>query len=116
MPNDPQLISIIESEKNYGLNYLWAILNSKLATFYHFNSSPKATKGAFPKILVYDVKNFPLPKSINNDRLLTLVNEVIEIKNLNPEADITALDDEIDDIVYKLYGLTPEEIAIVENG
>lgn len=113
--NDPSVLIIKENEVSFDIEILLAILNSKLATFYHFNTSPKATKGAFPKILVYDIKNFPLPKSIENDRLLTLVNEVIEIKNLNPVADITALDDEIDKIVYDLYGLTEEEIAIVEN-
>jgi len=32
------------------------------------------------------------------------------------EATIRKLDDEIDERVYELYGLTPEEIAIVKNG
>ena len=59
--NDPQLINIIYKEvKTLSLKVLWAILNSSLATFYHFNHSPKATKGAFPKILIADLKNFPL--------------------------------------------------------
>ena len=38
------------------------ILNSCIGTFFHFNASPKATKGDFPKILVKDIKEFPLPK------------------------------------------------------
>ena len=51
--NDPAIINIIKNKKgDFELKTLLAILNSKLATFYHFNSSPKATKGAFPKILV----------------------------------------------------------------
>jgi hypothetical protein len=32
-----------------------------------------------------------------------------------PIADIFALEKQIDDMVYALYGLTPEEIAIVEG-
>ena len=51
----------MDSNNNYPLEIVLAILNSKLATFYHFNHSPKATKGAFPKILVKDLKEFPLP-------------------------------------------------------
>lgn len=74
--NDPQIISIIENERKvFPIEYLWVILNSKLATFYHFNSSPKATKGAFPKILVDDIKNFPIP-SINPDYLPGIINLV----------------------------------------
>jgi hypothetical protein len=33
----------------------------------------------------------------------------------NPEADTSALEREIDFMVYELYGLSEEEIAIVEN-
>lgn len=41
--HDPQLIAVIPKDDS-SLNILWAVLNSKLATFYHFNHSPKATK------------------------------------------------------------------------
>ena len=36
-------------------------------------------------------------------------------KKENPSADTSALEKKIDEIVYKLYGLTEEEIAIVEG-
>ena len=36
-------------------------------------------------------------------------------KQRDPAADTTALEREIDQLVYKLYELTPEEIAIVEG-
>jgi hypothetical protein len=36
-------------------------------------------------------------------------------KKRNPEADVSALEGEIDQLVYKLYGLTKEEIAVVEG-
>lgn len=58
--NDPAII-IIKSSNVYSIFALLCILNSKLATFYHFNSSPKATKGAFPKLLINDIREFPLP-------------------------------------------------------
>jgi adenine-specific DNA-methyltransferase len=37
------------------------------------------------------------------------------LKKENLEADITALEREIDLMVYDLYGLSEEEIGIVEN-
>lgn len=33
----------------------------------------------------------------------------------NPEADVSALEGSIDQLVYKLYNLTPAEIDIVEG-
>ena len=71
--HDPQLISIIQkSNGDLSLEALWCILNSKLASYYHFNFSPKATKGAFPKILVRDIKEFPIPDNIPNQLLQNL--------------------------------------------
>ena len=37
------------------------------------------------------------------------------IRQENPAADTSALEREIDERVYKLYGLTEEEIKIVEG-
>ena len=50
-----------------------------------------------------------------NSLLVEKVNQILSLKKENPEADTTALEKEIDQMVYKLYGLTEEEIAIVEN-
>jgi len=36
-------------------------------------------------------------------------------KKRDPKTDITALEREIDRLVYELYGLTEDEIAIVEG-
>ncbi|MFN4235451.1 MAG: Eco57I restriction-modification methylase domain-containing protein [Bacteroidia bacterium] len=116
--NDPAIIIIKDNPTSYPLECLLAILNSKLATFYHFNSSPKATKGAFPKILVYDVNNFPLPKQIDSNIqkiLETLVEQILAKKAQEHSADTTELENQIDQLVYQLYELTEEEIAIIEN-
>jgi hypothetical protein len=40
---------------------------------------------------------------------------ILIAKKANPQADTTALETEIDQMVYELYGLTEEEIAIVEG-
>lgn len=114
--NDPQLISIIKKSNTADLDVLWAILNSKLATFYHFNHSPKATKGLFPKILIQDLKDFPLPeipKKIT-EILKSKVKEIIELKRVDPQYDTSQLENEIDHIVYHLYGLTYDEVLIID--
>jgi hypothetical protein len=47
--------------------------------------------------------------------LITLVNQILAAKKKDPNADTSVLEKEIDEMVYALYGLTPEEIAIVEG-
>lgn len=113
--NDPQLLPIIAKEGSLeSLYYLWGILNSKLATFYHFNHSPKATKGAFPKILVQDIKDFPLPVVSNDVKsiITELVKQVLE--NHSKGLDTKTDEQQIDLIVYHLYGLTYDEVLIVD--
>ena len=46
---------------------------------------------------------------------LTLVDEIIAAKTTTPDADVLSLENEVDRVVYSLYGLTAEEIAIVEK-
>ncbi len=89
-----------------------------MATFYHFNSSPKATKGAFPKILVYDINNFPLPKdpdekSIN--KLEELVDKILKMKAVNIDCDTSEFDNQIDKLVYGIYNLKQKEIKLIEK-
>lgn len=113
--NDPSVLIVLSSEE-YSSKVLVAILNSKLATFYHFNNAPKATKGAFPKILVKDIKEFPLPE-INNKQeaiIINLVDRILGAKKSDPTADTSTLENEIDFMVYKLYGLVYEEVLTID--
>lgn len=50
-----------------------------------------------------------------HDAIVSLVEGILAAKQANPAADTSALEREIDQQVYALYGLTPEEIAIVEG-
>lgn len=113
--NDPSII-IVKESRDYPIEILVGIMNSKLATFFHFNHSPKATKGAFPKILVQDIKEFPLPKVNSDERkiLMRLVDDVTTIKKGKSIADTSALENQIDFLVYHLYGLTYDEVFIVD--
>ncbi|MCW3805731.1 Eco57I restriction-modification methylase domain-containing protein [Plebeiibacterium marinum] len=111
--NDPAII-IVKSSKEYSIKALTGILNSRLATFFHFNNSPKATKGAFPKILVKDVKEFPLPQLEINNPISTIVDYILKLKKLKqlnefvPNSHISEIFEEvIDAMVFEVY--FPEE-------
>jgi hypothetical protein len=44
-----------------------------------------------------------------------LVDRILAAKAQDASADVSALERELDELVYALYGLTPEEIKIVEG-
>jgi hypothetical protein len=72
-------------------------------------------KELFQKILIENCKLFPCKSFKNSDLVKKIVEQIIEIKSTNAEADTTDLESQIDQLVYELYGLTEEEIQIVEN-
>lgn len=113
--NDPQIISIIPAFPARKLEPLWAILNSKLATFFHFNASPKATKGAFPKILVKDIREFPLPDWANIEGLTEIVEKTLRAHKEGSKEEVAALLDRIDDLVFDAYGLSDDEKNLVRD-
>jgi alanine dehydrogenase len=48
--------------------------------------------------------------------LIALVSQILSAKQANPAADTSALERENDVLVNGLYGLTEEEIKIIEGG
>lgn len=64
-----------------------------------------------------ELAEFPLPKNRQDKQadIVKLVKEILVAKKSNPEAELTHLERQIDQMVYELYGLTAEEIAVVEG-
>lgn len=50
-----------------------------------------------------------------HDEIVKVVELILAAKARDYAADTIALEKQIDDLIYKLYGLTPEEIKIVEE-
>lgn len=116
--NDPSIL--IVKDNNDKAEVLLGVLNSKLATFYHFNNSPKAVKGAFPKILVKDIKEFPMP-NINSEianNIKTIVLKLLSCIETNEDSEsqiIKEYENQIDIMVYKLYDLTYQEVLTIDK-
>ena len=47
--------------------------------------------------------------------IISLVDEIIAARKVNNVVDVSALDEKIDNLVFDLYGLTPEEREIVKG-
>ncbi|WP_448520175.1 type IIG restriction enzyme/methyltransferase [Rhodoflexus sp.] len=111
-----QSVYCLYSTSEYYTNELiLAILNSKLIHFVY--RSIFAEKQQFPRILIENINNMVLPKQnpVSFRAVESLVTNILSIKKQNPSANTTELENQIDQLVYQLYGLTDEEIAIIEN-
>ncbi len=114
--NTPSIINIIEpTNDKKKLITLLGLLNSRLYSWYHYKMHSKAqAKTSIPKILVKEVRTLPIHIDLPPYFIIN-VNQILTLKKENPEADTSALEAEIDQMVYKLYGLTKEEIKIIEE-
>ncbi len=103
--------SFIVSEKGNSLISLLGILNSKLMNWYFSNCY--VDYNIKPKY----IEQLPIPQISKEAQapFIEKVEKILTIKKENPKADTSALENEIDQLVYELYGLTEEEKAIVEG-
>ena len=100
---------IIAPEEFSTPEYLLGILNSRLINWFFSKFSTNSNVNG------YEVDNLPIIKSDNPSKIHDLVVQILEKKKINPAADTSSLEAEIDKMVYELYGLTEEEIAVVET-
>jgi len=102
------------------LKFTGALINSRLYNFIYKNIfSGLNLLGSF-QFQAPQIRLLPFPKKgiieINNiSEISKLVDKIMASKNLNPDDNILEIEDKIDNMIYKLYDLTPEEIEIVEN-
>ena len=96
--------------------FLLGILNSSTIRFYLGLIAETSGMGTSRWINNY-VKDFPIPVVPRDQQtgVIKLVNQILDAKHTDPDADITVLEKEIDRVVYSLYNLTREEIEIVEG-
>ncbi len=112
-----------EYEKKFSLEFILALINSNLINYYHDSLRLKATD-LHPQILVSNIKKLPI-KNVFLDKqkpFIQVVNKITAItkdgdylENPVKQAQVSEYEKQIDQLVYKLYGLTKEEIKIVEN-
>jgi adenine-specific DNA-methyltransferase len=102
-----------------GDNALLGLLNSKVIWFYYSKVASvlgDAGKGGRLRWFSQDVVKIPIPDYSAKSQIIEKhVNEIIDLKKYDPTTDTSTLEQEIDRLVYGLYGLTEEEIGIVEG-
>lgn len=124
---------ILPNIENYRLEFLLGLLNSKLMDFSYSLMNPEKGE-ALAQVKKMHVEQLPIrPIDFSNptdkafhDRMVQLVEQMLDLQKQLPNAktghdqthlqrQIDATDRQIDKLVYELYGLTDEEIAVVEG-
>jgi hypothetical protein len=119
-----KLVNLVLKDSNFSLFYVLALLNSKLCSFYlnkvvfsditetsRVMDDPYLKKCPVPKIALTQQR--PFIELV--DRILTITKDADYLSNPAKQAKVKELESEIDQMVYELYGLTPEEIGVVEG-
>lgn len=118
------LIVLRNKTNNLKLQYLLGLINSKLLNYIYMKISMEEGR-TFAQVKTFRMKKLPIRKidfknkqeKFFHDKFVILVDEMLKL-NKQPEKNeikIKAKDKEINELVYKLYGLTEEEINVVEG-
>ncbi|MBI4632427.1 MAG: Eco57I restriction-modification methylase domain-containing protein [Deltaproteobacteria bacterium] len=111
-----------EQHAQHNSAYLLGLLNSSLLRwFFPHISAP--FRGGFRSANKQFLSQLPIrlldlsdaAERTQHDAIVKLVERILTAKAADSAADTSALEQEIDHIVYELYELTEEEIAIVEG-
>lgn len=105
-------IIVPKAGTNLNLKYLLGLLNSKLFNYY-FSWFKKEEGKAFAQVKTVDIKRLPFVCKFE-DEMVDLVSKIIlESDLLSPTA--IELQSSIDNLVYKMFDLTADEIALIEG-
>lgn len=113
---------IILKDVDFDMKYILGLLNSTLLNWIFKKTSTNSN------VNCYEIEQLCIPRSLPIDimqDIKKIVDQILAAKQNPPSppfakrgnngADTFALEKQIDEMVYALYGLTPEEIAIVEG-
>ena len=108
--------------------FILGIINSSLFKFY-FKQFISPETNIFPKIRIAQLKELPIPKNVSQEQQTEIIKNVDLLLQLHNDLQCATLperkeqiqgrisycEDCINKIVYALYGLTEEEVKVVEG-
>lgn len=104
---------VINGKQGTNLYYVLGLLNSKLINYYFRYLNPE-TGETLAEVKKEIVEKLRIKQSSYELELVDIVKEILTIKMVNVDADTSTLENNIDLMVYHLYGLTYDEVLIVD--
>ena len=127
------LLALYSPDGSLDVRYLVGLLNSRLMRYAYQRMVPEASQKAFPQVKVSSLRRLPirwpdLPDArdrARHDAIVSLVDRMLALHEHSEQeqpqsaaarrAQVAATDREIDNLVFAMYDLTAEEIALVER-
>ncbi|RKU05627.1 hypothetical protein C6502_22115 [Candidatus Poribacteria bacterium] len=108
----PQREDLEKISHRFGVKFLLGVMNSAAAHDF-LRANRRSNIHLYPD----DWKQLPIPdvSPEKQEPIIELVDQILDAKRTDPDANVSELEKRIDQIVYLLYGLAPEEIDIVEG-
>lgn len=111
-------IYYLKQKSSANTHYILGVINAKVTNYWfeHYYSTTKVSGGYFD-LNGTQIKSIPIPRAtkLQQEQIANIVVEILQTKKNNNNNDTSKLEKEIDNLVYQLYDLTPEEIAIIEQ-
>src|SRR5438105_2248460 len=106
---------ITSKKPSVALKFVLALLNSKLYFVWLYFKGKR--KGEMLELYQKPLSEIPIKEISSQEQkpFIALVDRILAAKQRNAKADTSGLEREIDELVYALYGLTLEQIKIVEE-
>ncbi|MBN1150780.1 Eco57I restriction-modification methylase domain-containing protein [candidate division WOR-3 bacterium] len=106
---------ITEKDRAFPLKYILAILNSKL--YYVWLYSKGKRKGCNLELYQKPLSEIPVKKVSKRDmlRVVSVVEKILETPHGESSFAIGKFENDIDLLIYKIYGLSSDEIRIIES-
>ena len=100
------------TSRRFAVKFLLGVMNSTVA-----HNFLKANRRSNIHLYPDDWKKLPIPDVPPEQQapIIELVDQILDAKRTDLDADVSELENEIDQIVYSLYGVNQEEIAIEEE-
>lgn len=128
------LLALYDPDDGRDVRYVVGLLNSRLLRYVYQRAVPEAQQKAFPQVKVSSLRRLPIctidfgdsVDKARHDKMVELVQRMLDLhkqlaaaktehEKTGLQRQIAATDRQIDHLVYELYGLTEEEIKIVEE-
>jgi len=104
----------IPIDERFPAKYLLGIMASKLVSYIYVNFSTIATKDDFRQTTLAELRSLPIPIATKREK--TKIIELVDKILADPDhLDARHFEDEIDQLIYRLYRLTEDEIDVVNE-
>lgn len=110
-------------DKRYSLKYIAAIINSTLLNYYYRSLALESGR-AMAQTDIETLEGLPIKNTdvTHQQQIIELINGILAItrnedyiSNPTGQARVKELECKVDKMVYELYGLTHEDIAVMEG-